>query len=101
MARPRDAASQSDRVVATELRHISIGVTRKGRTVPFVAETPRNARERMFEFWPSGFGRSVGEIGDRIEAADRQTGAPIRDHPLGGSSASSRRDRDHRKSNES
>ena len=74
MARHRTAARDRDRVVAAEARHIDVGMLRKGAAVAFIAEPPDRRRSRSIQLGRPDLRLAVGEIGDRIEAADREPG---------------------------
>ena len=73
-----------DRVVAAELGPVNIGMGDKGGAIALVAETPDRPGLGRLEIRQADHGAGVGEIGDRVETLDGQTGVTVDDHPLGG-----------------
>src|SRR5262245_21833359 len=78
---PQAAAT---RVVATESRHLDLGLVRKGGPIAFSAKAPDYPRESVLEFAFSSHGVGVNKIRDRVEAAERNTTMAIDHDALGG-----------------
>ena len=86
-SRRRDAARDADRIVAAVARHIDVRVGREGRAVALIVEAPDRAGVAVLEFRPARDRLAVGEIGDRIDAVDREPGVAVDHDALGGRGA--------------
>ena len=82
-----DAARHVDRIVAAELRAIDVGMGDKGGAVALIAETPDRAGFRRLEVGQPQHRMAVDEIGDGVEAIDREPAEAVDHHPFGGGGA--------------
>ena len=78
----RDAARDTDRIIAAILRHVDVGPFGEGGAIADIAEAPDSAAVTQFELGAARHRLAVGEEGDRIVAADREPGVPIDHDPL-------------------
>src|SRR5712671_4482357 len=77
-----DAARQIDRVVASKLGAVNIGMGDKRRTIALVAEAPDRAGVGGLELRQTDQGTGVDEVSDRVETLDRDTRVAVHDHPF-------------------
>jgi hypothetical protein len=73
-ARYRNAAGDRHGVITAEPRGINFRVIGKGGPVSLVVKTPNGPFEAQFQVGPSGFRFGVRKIGNRVKAADGQSG---------------------------
>src|SRR6516225_723146 len=79
VTRHHHAAANPHRIVAAEARHVDAGIGHVSGPVPGASKSPCRTGKWLFELAFSLQRLAVGKIGDRIEAADRQTAGGI-DH---------------------
>src|ERR1700690_2016209 len=85
MAWNRRAACDPDRGIAAETRTVAVRPAGESGAITFIAEAPGDALAGVFDARTALFRRCLGEIGDRIEAADRQAALRVdRDRLAGG-----------------
>src|SRR5258708_24007015 len=77
-----DAARQIERVVASKLGAVNIGMGDKRRTIALVAEAPDRAGVGGLELRQTDQGTGVDEVSDRVETLDRNTRAAVHAPPL-------------------
>ena len=84
VARNPDPAHDRDRVVAAEARHIDVGIGHEGGAVALVAEPPHRTGVGKLEGPAADERVAIGEVGDRVEAGDRDPAVAVDHDILGG-----------------